>query len=756
MEYICPRLQICPRVDKKAFTDAIRCTIGEIKHTLNFSYLKTQPFIFKNHKLLNFFKGTDFIPLPNFYSTDVAEDMDVYGGFYTFTKDSITYDIRLYFYQIFHPELITQDFIKKHELIFQQTYFIRNNILDMDYHEYRMTLFNSDMKAPKLMDLSYIQNPIITTKLKNYQKFNVKRMLALHLNGIKIRITDNLIMRFDNDIMYDFTSRTFIKSDDIPQYDVRSGILADDPGIGKTLQFITFVIELILNHSFLKDDEKIMILIPDDNKKVSLKSHWISQFEKHVSIPLSDLPITLYTFSEFRKIDMYRKSDIDMMKSYKLIGIDELPILYKQHNDLFDKIIRLNIPYRWGITGTPILTQKSMFDLIRFLVGKNFHNERIANIPMIQDKIIHLFLKNTKQNTIEEHNLPPIKYENIKTHLDIIYQTIYESESKSLVSVKSLQKLIGSIDLMANREIANKMTPKELKEFMLHHYKNIYMESVSELEKFVLQLKNIRDNKDKFDYKTYIERFENYKRLIRNQESIVQNHKSILEFTTNSITAVSKIIGSNGQEIDSDETCPICISPHETPITYFKKCGHFFCKNCVDECFYRQKLSLNTSTILCPVCRTHVTNDDIIVVSDICELTASSKCQVLINLIKSTDDRFIIFTQFPEMIDNLILTLRKYNIIAEKYHKFLEAYTPDQFRVIILSSEENAAGHDLSFINRIIIFEPFEDVMYSRGIEDQLVGRIHRIGQTKDEVYVYRIITMKTIDEEIYSKFLTD
>jgi SNF2 family DNA or RNA helicase len=106
------------------------------------------------------------------------------------------------------------------------------------------------------------------------------------------------------------------------------------------------------------------------------------------------------------------------------------------------------------------------------------------------------------------------------------------------------------------------------------------------------------------------------------------------------------------------------------------------------------------------------------------------------------------------MIDNLILTLKKYNINAIKYHDFLQSDTQDQFKVIILSSEENAAGHDLSFINRIIIFEPFEDVMYCRSIEDQLIGRIHRIGQTKNEVYVYRLITMKTIDEEIYKKFL--
>jgi hypothetical protein len=157
MDYICPRLQITP-FPFNAITDSIKVTIGEIKHTLNFTELKSQHFIRKNNDLVTFFKGTDFIPLPNFYSPDIASDMDVYGGFYTLHIDNIDYNVRLYFYQIFHPELISHDFIKKHELIFQQAYFIRNNILDMNYHEYRMTLFNSELKAPKLMDLSYIPN----------------------------------------------------------------------------------------------------------------------------------------------------------------------------------------------------------------------------------------------------------------------------------------------------------------------------------------------------------------------------------------------------------------------------------------------------------------------------------------------------------------------------------------------------------------------------------------------------------------------
>ena len=79
--------------------------------------------------------------------------------------------------------------------------------------------------------------------------------------------------------------------------------------------------------------------------------------------------------------------------------------------------------------------------------------------------------------------------------------------------------------------------------------------------------------------------------------------------------------------------------------------------------------------------------------------------------------------------------------------------TEKDARVIILSSEENAAGIDLTEFNNVIIYEPFEDSMYCREIEKQLIGRVHRINQTKS-VNVYRLIMMNTIEEVIYSKFI--
>ena len=73
-------------------------------------------------------------------------------------------------------------------------------------------------------------------------------------------------------------------------------------------------------------------------------------------------------------------------------------------------------------------------------------------------------------------------------------------------------------------------------------------------------------------------------------------------------------------------------------------------------------------------------------------------------------------------------------------------------RVLIISSVKNASGIDLSFVSNIVMFEPIiGDTLYLMDIEKQIIGRIYRIGQTKD-INVYRFIVKDTIEYEIYQK----
>jgi SNF2 family DNA or RNA helicase len=297
------------------------------------------------------------------------------------------------------------------------------------------------------------------------------------------------------------------------------------------------------------------------------------------------------------------------------------------------------------------------------------------------------------------------------------------------------------------------ITPKELKQIANDRYEKMYKDEVSKLEQLVIQLENIHKHKEKFNLNEYTQRFKHYEELINKQEKVVNANKNAYKYFHNASIQIIKVV--EGKNIDSDDICAICMNPHESPITHLSKCGHYFCKSCIDT-LQSQHYIRQDHNIICPLCRTLNTNNDIFIVSDKVEITYSPKIRKIINIITSSEDRFIIFTQFHKLIDNLIIILKRCGINVAKYSdykNFSDNFSKTSLKVIILSSEENAAGIDLTEFNNVIVFEPFEDSTYCKEIYWQLVGRVHRHGQTKS-VNVYRLIMMKTIEEIIYSKFI--
>jgi SNF2 family DNA or RNA helicase len=130
----------------------------------------------------------------------------------------------------------------------------------------------------------------------------------------------------------------------------------------------------------------------------------------------------------------------------------------------------------------------------------------------------------------------------------------------------------------------------------------------------------------------------------------------------------------------------------------------------------------------------------------------STKNSELLRLIKTTGERFIIFTQFDKLIKSITHLLNSNGINVMQYSNFAEASQQDKdnTQVIVLSSNANASGIDMSFIHNVIIMEPFENYFYGKEIEKQIIGRVHRINQV-NKVNVYRMIIRGTIEETIYS-----
>ena len=70
-------------------------------------------------------------------------------------------------------------------------------------------------------------------------------------------------------------------------------------------------------------------------------------------------------------------------------------------------------------------------------------------------------------------------------------------------------------------------------------------------------------------------------------------------------------------------------------------------------------------------------------------------------------------------------------------------------QVLVLSSEFNASGLNIQFAKSIILLQPIRgEYARVRQIENQIIGRLHRIGQTK-EVNLIRLIIKDSVESEI-------
>ena len=712
---------IVPYINITSITHSqnVNMIIGKIKDSINCVKLIESGSIYMNDDFVKLVNESKYgiIPLPNYYDINVKRIFDLYGCRYVENHESVDFVIKIYFYKIKNIELLTKQTIEEFKLIFQYDYFNKNNILQMDWHSYRLGLFTKDIEKEKFMNLAYSQPSYCRTKLFHHQINNISQMLNIYNNPEVIPITD-ITMKFENSLIYDFVKEKFIEEDKISKFEIQGGMILDEPGTGKTLQFILFLLEL---------KKKSLILVPNE----SIKKVWLSEFKKHIQFEIHHVPIEIMTFEE---LDIFLEVDSNILDNFQIIGIDEIHILYSKNIKLFKQIITSKIKSRWGITGTPFVNEQSLFNIIKFLTGQDFLNERIANIPSLQDKLIKLFLKNLKINMKDDYEWPQLNVKDIFVELDVVQRKLYETEAKTTFNKTNLRKIISEVQLMfENNDIK---TPAELKMYGMNHYKKLYETELSKLEEISKQLENIKNRRDNFkDEEEYEKRIEHYIKHINSQEEVVKRYKAGYEYFMTSIESISNIF--ENQEID--DYCAICLGEHTPPIKYLKLCGHYFCSVCIEQ-------GLSTNIIKCPICRKETTKQEIITVQDITEINESPKLHEIYKIVSKSSEKFIIFSQF-NILDKFHTQINKKDINAMMFDEY--SINQEECQVLLLSSEKNAEGIDLSKFDKLIIFEPFEDHMYCKEIEKQLIARIHRIGRTKS-VDVFRLITKDTIEEEIY------
>ncbi|ANQ11104.1 DNA repair protein rhp16 [Plasmodium coatneyi] len=124
------------------------------------------------------------------------------------------------------------------------------------------------------------------------------------------------------------------------------------------------------------------------------------------------------------------------------------------------------------------------------------------------------------------------------------------------------------------------------------------------------------------------------------------------------------------------------------------------------------------------------------------------------NVITTTDDKCLIFSQYCSMLDLIEYHLKKHNIICSKLlgymsmvsrNNILYNFNEDKhLRVLLISLKAGGEGLNLQVANRIFIVDPW----WNPAAELQAIQRAHRIGQTKT-VYATRFIIENTVEEKI-------
>lgn len=284
--------------------------------------------------------------------------------------------------------------------------------------------------------------------------------------------------------------------------------------------------------------------------------------------------------------------------------------------------------------------------------------------------------------------------------------------------------------------------------------------------------------------------------MLNNVHNIKPDIKAKVLELSEASTATSLI-----QSEDDTISCPVCFDAldFESSILIFGECGHMICKTCGPSFFEEQDDDENlknrsgeckdckktvkeqnlmeyilfkkiyidnlSSTGLREFCLEHYerkTKSNQTLISEFVKrdngFEPSAKIQKCIEIIQeitqaNSNEKIIVFSQFTTLFDLLKLVLHYQKIPFLRYdgtmnmeskNTVIKEFYKSDTRVLLLSLRSGNAGLTLTCANHIIIMDPF----WNPYVEDQAMGRAHRIGQER-EVHVHRVLIEGTVESRI-------
>lgn len=554
----------------------------------------------------------------------------------------------------------------------------------------------------------------------------------------------------------------------------KGGILADEMGMGKTIQMISL---------FLSDRKKPTLVVAP----VVAIMQWRNEIEKYTKnfkvlvwhgatraqdakkLASYDVVLTSYSVMEsaFRKelVGFKRKGEIIKEKSvlhavmWHRVVLDEAHNIKERATNTAKAAFELNAQYRWCLSGTPLMNRVGeLYSMIRFLNGDPYGYYYCKRCPC---KSLHWMFSNRRSCDKCGHTpMHHVCFWNIS-----ILRPIQSEGTQFGEGGDAFCRLRTMLDkMMLRRTKLERADDMGLPPRTVVVRKDHFNEEEEDLYDSLY-----RDGARKFntylDSGTVLNNYSNIFTLLTRMRQIACHPDLVLR----SKTGIQKnLLGSAAE--DSIHLCRICAEEATEPIV--SKCRHVFCRECVreyleaaadvarPECPYcHAVLSINLEQQALEDTRPEETRQGILTKIDTETWRSSTKIEALVEELnearrEDSTTKSIVFSQFVNFLDLIAFRLQRAgfkicrlegNMTPEARDRTVQYFmkTPS-VTVFLVSLKAGGVALNLTEANRVYIMDPW----WNMASLSQSADRIHRLGQTR-AIKICHLVIENSIESRV-------
>lgn len=538
------------------------------------------------------------------------------------------------------------------------------------------------------------------------------------------------------------------------------GVLADEMGMGKTIQTIALM---------MMDRTKRPNLVVGPT--VALMQ-WKNEIEKHTDPGLLkvllfhganrensveelekyDVILTSYSVIESvyrkerfgfkRKAGLIKeKSALHAVQFYRVI-LDEAHNIKDRTSGTAKAANTLQTVKRWCLTGTPLQNRiGEMYSLIRFLKLDPFYKYFCTKCDCSSSEWMF-----SDWRHCDQCGHSPMLHTNFFNHFMLKNIQKHGIEGDGLISFQHIRLLLGNV--MLRRTKLERADDLGLPPRIVEIRRDVFNEEEKDLYQSLYS-----DSKRKFnDYVAegvVLNNYANIFTLITRMRQLADHPDLVL-----------KRIGTNAvaDEVEGVIMCQLCDDEAEEPIE--SKCRHKFCRMCIRE--YCESFMGEEKNLTCPVCHIGLSIDlqqpalevdeeafsKASIINRIKMGThgnqwrSSTKIEALVEeLYKLRSDRHtiksIVFSQFTSMLDLIEWRLKRAGFQTVKLQGSMSPQQRDNtikyfmentsVEVFLVSLKAGGVALNLCEASQVFLMDPW----WNPSVEWQSMDRVHRIGQKR-------------------------